>query len=118
MSVFAPDHLNSENLPSVIDHVFMPPKLPQIHPGERKEQKTNVALCNSLIEAAQNFLQFLPPSEGPLWIQMIKMMELARRAAKAPFNEVDLQHVLSDMGIGGTSDSLALCSAFGSNILH
>jgi hypothetical protein len=33
---------------------------------------------------------------------MIKMMELFRRAAKAPFNEVDLQRVLSDMGIGGT----------------
>jgi hypothetical protein len=33
---------------------------------------------------------------------MIKVMELACRAAKSPFNEVDLQRVLSDMGIGGT----------------
>ena len=102
MSVFAPDDLNSEILRSVIDHVFWPPKLPQIHPGEQEEQKTNVALCNSLIEATRDFLQFLPPAEGPLWMQMIKMMELARRAAKAPFNEVDLQRVLSNMGIGGT----------------
>ena len=102
MSDFAPDYLNSEILRLVIDHVIMPPKLPQIHPGEQKEQKTNVALCHGLIEAAQDFLQFLPPAEGPLWMQMIKMMELARRAAKAPFSEVDLQRVLSDMGIGGT----------------
>jgi hypothetical protein len=37
-------------------------------------------------------------------MQMVKMMELARCAAKAPFNEVGLQRVLSDMsaGIGGT----------------
>ena len=102
MSDFAPGYLNSENLRLVIDHVFMPPKLPQGHPGRQKVQKTNVALCNSLIDAARDFLQFLPPSEGPLWLQMIKMMELARRAAIAPFNEVDLQRVLSDMGIGGT----------------
>ena len=102
MSVFAPGYLDSENLRLVIDHVFMPPKLPQIHPSRWKERKTNVVLCNSLIEAAQDFLQFLPPSQRPLWMQMIKMMELARRAVNAPFNEVDLQRVLSDMGIGGT----------------
>ena len=102
MSVFAPGYLDSENLRSVIDHVFMPPKLPQIHPGRRKERKMNVALCNNLIEAAQDFVQFLSPSEGPLWMQMVKMIDLARRAAKAPFNEADLQRVLSDMGIGGT----------------
>jgi hypothetical protein len=102
MSDLAPDDLNSEILRSVIDHVFMPPKLPQRDTSLWKEQKTKVALCNSLIEAARDFLQFLPPTEGPLWMQMIKMMELARRAAKAPFNEVDLQRVLSNMGIGGT----------------
>lgn len=102
MSDFAPAYLNSKILRLVIRHVFMPPKLPCIRPGNRKERKTNVALCDSLIDAAQNFLQFLPPSEGPSWMQMIKMMELARRAAKAPFNEVDLKRVFSDMGIGGT----------------
>ena len=102
MSVFTTDYLNSEILRLVIDHVFMPPKLPQIHPGRRKERKMNVALCNSLMEAAQDFVQFLSPSEGPLCMQMIKMIDLVRRAAKVPFNQVGLQRVLSDMGIGGT----------------
>ena len=101
MSVFAPGYLNSEVLRLVIDHVFMP-MLPRELPPRQKEQKTDVALCDSLIDAAQDFLQFLPPLEGPLWMQMIKMIKLARRAAKAPFKEGDLQRVLSDMGIGGT----------------
>jgi hypothetical protein len=35
-------------------------------------------------------------------MQMIKMLELARRAAKAPFKEIDLRRVLTDMKIGGT----------------
>ena len=62
----------------------------------------NVALCNSLIQAAQGFLQFLPASESPLWMHMIKMLGLARRAAKAPFKVVELQRTLSDLSPGGT----------------
>jgi len=117
MSTLNPDHLNSKFLRSIVEHVFLPPTpLPQSHPGKRKERKMNVALCNSLIHAAQDFLQFLPASECPLWMHMIKMMELARRAAKAPFKVVDLQHTLSDLAPGGTYRSFALRSALGSNI--
>ena len=49
-------------LHSVIEHVFMPPKLPQEAPDEDMEQKVNVALCDNLIEAAQDFIQNVPPS--------------------------------------------------------
>lgn len=118
MSVPATDNLDSDILRSVVEHVFMPPKLPQVGPDEEAQRKTNVALCNSLIEAAQDFLKILPSSESPLWIHMIKMMELARRVAKAPFNEDDLQHVLSDMALGSTYGWLVLCAIFDSIILH
>ena len=62
----------------------------------------NVALCNTLIQAAQDFLQFLPASESPLWMHMIKMLELVHRAAKTPFTVIDLQLTLSDLAPGGT----------------
>jgi len=52
-SITAADNLDDYILRSVVEHVFMPPKLPQKHPGEETEQKTNVALCNSLIAAAK-----------------------------------------------------------------
>jgi hypothetical protein len=90
-------------LHSVVEHVFMPPKLPQEGPSGQIEQKTNVALCTNLIEATQGFLQHTSTPESPLWTSMIKMMELARRAATVPLEEVDLQRVFSDMAIGGTS---------------
>jgi len=102
MSVPATDNLDSDILRSVVEHVFMPPKLPQVGPDEETERKTNVALCSGLIEAAQDFLKMLPSSESSLWIHMIKMMELARRAANAPLKEDDLQRVLSDMALGST----------------
>ena len=95
-------HYDSNILTSVIEHVFMPPKLPQAHPGEQAERDTNIALCNSLIEAAQDFLHILTSSQSSLWLHMIKMMESARRTVNAPFEEVDLQRVLSAMDVGGT----------------
>jgi hypothetical protein len=102
MSIPTTDNLDSDILRSVVEHVFMPPKLPQSHPGEETERTTNVALCNSLIEAAENFLTNLPSSETASWIYMIKMMELVRRAASAPWKDDDLQRALSDMVVGGT----------------
>jgi len=101
MSVPTIDDLDSDILHSVIEHVFMPPKLPQKHPGVEMERKTNVALCNCLIEAAQDFLPIVPSSESSFWMHMIKMMELARRAAEAPFTDVELQRALTDMTLGG-----------------
>jgi len=102
MPVPATDNLDSDILRSVVEHVFMPPKLPQVGPDEETEQKTNVALCSSLIEAAQDFLKILPSSESPLWIHMVKMMESAHRAAKAPLKEDDLERAFSDMAPGST----------------
>jgi hypothetical protein len=93
---------DSTLLRSVIEHVFMPPKLPQEDPGEDKEQGINVALCDNLIDAAQDFLRLLPPLQYPSWMRMIKMMEFVRRTAAFPLEEANLQRTLSDMAIGGT----------------
>lgn len=97
----ATDDPDFDILRSVTEHVFLPPRLPQAGPSEETEHKTNLALCNSLVEAARDFLQIVPSSQRPLWKHMTKMMELARRAAIVPFAEADLQHVLSDMAVGG-----------------
>jgi hypothetical protein len=103
MSILAADNTDSDSLRLVVDHVFMPPELPQKDPGEQIEQRMNVALCNSLVEAAQHFLQNVPSLQRPLWTQMIKMMELAHRAAQIPFEEADLMRTFSDMAVGGMS---------------
>ena len=81
----------------------MPPKLPQEDPGDQIEQRTNLALCDYLLEAAQGFLPDVPPSQSSLWMQMIKMMELAHRAVEVPLEEAGLQHVFLNMAIGGMS---------------
>lgn len=103
MSILPAEDPNFDVLRLVVEHVFMPPQLPQKDPGEQIEREINVALCDNLIEAAKAFLQNIPPSQHPLWEKMIKMMGLARRAAEVPFEEAELGGVLSEMAIGGMS---------------
>jgi hypothetical protein len=94
---------DSHILRSIVEHVFMPPKLPQECPGDLIEHRTNIALCDNLLEAARGFLPDVPSSQISLWMHMIKMMELAHRAVEVPLDEAGLQHVFSNMAIGGMS---------------
>jgi hypothetical protein len=104
MSAFTTGNVDSDILRSVIEHVFMPPKLPQRHPTTETEQRINLALCNRLIDAAKEFVHFLPASEGTssLWNQMIEMMETACYVQEASRGTNDLNGTLSRMAIGGT----------------
>ena len=101
-------HIDSNVLRSVVEHVFIPPKLPQKDPGEQMEQKINVALCGTLIEAAHDFLQHIPSSEHPPWMRIIKMMESVRSAVMIPFKETELRSTLSEMAVGGVSIQLTI----------
>jgi hypothetical protein len=115
MSILPADDLNFDVLRLVVEHVFMPPKLRQ---KEQIEQEMNVVLCDNLIVAARDFLRDIPPSQHPLWMHMIKMIGLARRAAEAPFEEAELQREFSDMAIGGMSIYLALLHATNQTFLY
>ena len=103
MSTPSANNSDSHILRSVVKHVFMPPKLPQEDPGDQIEQRTNLVLCDNLLEAARDFLSDVPSSQISLWMHMIKMMELAHLAVEVPLDEAGLQHVFSNMAIGGMS---------------
>ena len=94
-------HIDSDVLLSVVEHVFLPPKLPQKAPTEEAERGTQVALCNILIQAARTFSQDLSPIRRSLWARMIKMTGSIHRTAEAPLTEGELVGTLSDLGMGG-----------------
>ena len=93
--------IDSDILLSVVEHVFLPPELPQEAPTEDDERSTNAALCNFLIQAARTFSPGLSPVQQSLWTRMTKMMETIYRTARAPLVEADLVGVLSDLTVGG-----------------
>ena len=94
-------HTDSDVLRSVVEHIFLPPKLPQAAPEEEAECRTNVALCHILIVAAVDFRQYLSHSQQIVWARMLKMMRSIHRAAKAPLVEAEFERALSDLVIGG-----------------
>ncbi|KAI0253215.1 hypothetical protein BJV78DRAFT_1302727 [Lactifluus subvellereus] len=105
----SPSDIDLNVLHSVVDHVFMPPKLPQEAPSEQDEQKTNVALCHILIYSVYEFIQYLPLTRPSvvMWIRMANMLELAQQVAKGPFAVDDLQDVLSNLSTS-TEDVFAM----------
>ncbi|KAI9441023.1 hypothetical protein H4582DRAFT_1516239 [Lactarius indigo] len=92
--------IHSDILLSVIEHVFLPPKLPQEAPTEEAELEINVALCHILIQAARTFSQGLPPLRQSLWVRMIKMMGSIYQTASAPLVEAELVGALSGLVMG------------------
>ncbi|KAH9179663.1 hypothetical protein EDB89DRAFT_1841766 [Lactarius sanguifluus] len=92
--------INPEDLLSVVQHVFLPPRLPQKAPTEKAECGTNAALCDVLIQAARAFCRYLSPTQQSIWAPMMKMMETIYRTARAPLVEAELKGVLSDLAVG------------------
>ncbi|KAH9028432.1 hypothetical protein EDB83DRAFT_2526323 [Lactarius deliciosus] len=92
--------IHTDILLSVIEHIFLPPKLPQEAPTEEAEREINVALCHILIQAARTFSQGLPPLRQSLWARMIKMMGSIYRAARVPLAEAELAGALSGLATG------------------
>jgi hypothetical protein len=93
--------IDSDILNSIVEHVFMPPKLPQEAPTETHERNTNEALCDLLIETAEDFHQCLSHSKQWTWANMRKMMKLIRQNVKTALEATDLQSMLSALTIGG-----------------
>jgi hypothetical protein len=105
--------LDYDVLRSVVEHVFLPPKLPQEAPKEDAERGTNVALCHILIHAAAAFRQYLSPSQELVWAQMQKMMKSIYQVANAPLAEAELEGVLADLAVDSGFGSLL---AFGMTV--
>ncbi|KAH9056899.1 hypothetical protein EDB87DRAFT_1833454 [Lactarius vividus] len=92
--------IGSDVLLSVVEHVFLPPKLPQEALTERAERETNVSLCYILVQVARVFSQGLSPLQQSSWAHMIKMMGYIYRTVRAPLVEAELAGVLSGLDVG------------------
>ncbi|KAF8260775.1 hypothetical protein EI94DRAFT_1747586 [Lactarius quietus] len=96
----SPIEIDSDILLSVVEHVFLPPKLPQKAPEKDAKRASNIALCHTLMQAATMFRRYLSPSQKPVWDRITKMMGFIDRAASAPLAEADLERELSTFSDG------------------
>ena len=100
-------YVDTDTLLSVVEHVFLPPKLPQEAPTEEAERQTNVDLCRMLVQAGRAFRKGLSPVQQPLWVRMMTMLGSIYQAARVTRVEleVELVRILSNLVIGGTLES-------------
>ncbi|KAH9160220.1 hypothetical protein EDB89DRAFT_2117301 [Lactarius sanguifluus] len=92
--------IGSDVLLSVVEHVFLPPKLPQEALTEKAEREINVSLCYVLIQVARVFSQGLSPLQQSSWAHMINMMGYIYRAVRAPLVEAEPAGALSGLNVG------------------
>ena len=101
LSLLSLADIDPYDLRSVVEHVFLPPKLPQEAQVDEAESRTNVALCHILIDAAAAFRQYLSPSQELVWARMEKMIEYILRAASSPLVEAELEGLLASLVVDG-----------------
>jgi hypothetical protein len=86
------------NLVYMIDHVFLPPKLPQ-------EEDSNFGTCDFLTktvhDAIKTFPDYLPDAEKPLWDTAAKMMGALLDGTIVGIDAGKLDDRLAGMAAGG-----------------
>lgn len=105
MSISLPDSV----LLSLVDHIFLPPKLPQHAPTEDAERDTNKALCHVLLQAIRAFSEGVSPTQRLLLSHMVKMMESVQRSTEGPLVETELKDAFSNLAVGGGPEFPPAC---------
>lgn len=105
MSISLPDSV----LLSLVDHIFLPPKLPQHAPTNEEERGTNQALCRILLQAIKAFSEGVSPPQRLLLSHMVKMMESVQRSTEGPLVETELTETFSSLAVGGGPEFPPAC---------
>ncbi|KAK7040132.1 hypothetical protein VNI00_009938 [Paramarasmius palmivorus] len=84
-----------EQLHYIVNHVFLPPKLPQ----ECDESAENYsALCRTIFECARKYRRFIAEDEQPLWDTVVKMLEgLCTLETAEGFSQEEVQNQMLDL---------------------
>lgn len=89
-----------DDLLYILNHVFLPPKLPQEDEGDDARDIHNIALASLVHEAAVDFLSLVSAEYTERWSAIIKMLELFKRYTEA-LNQDDVAADMMGMVQGG-----------------
>ena len=86
-----PEPPSSEDLLYALNHVFLPPKLPQ---QDDHDPDRDVALCRLVYVASQNFATILSESQQAQWSAVIQMLENLLESTGALDREMLITNIL------------------------
>jgi hypothetical protein len=78
-----------EQLHYIVNHVFLPPKLPQ----ECDESPENYsALCRTIFECASKYRRFIAEDVQPLWDKVLKMLDSLCTLEREGFSREEVEN--------------------------
>lgn len=93
--------IDSNILEEVVNHVFLPPKLPSNAPDEDNERQINILMLEETYAAARTFRTFLPHNQRAPWTKICRMISWLKQTVKAPLEAKKLSMTLESMEAGG-----------------
>ncbi|KAI0066738.1 hypothetical protein BV25DRAFT_1972593 [Artomyces pyxidatus] len=97
--------LDPDAFSSVVEHVFLPPKLPQKAASDLDERRCHTLLCSLAKDSAHNYSHNLPADQKILWNRISRMLKHMQRFATLPPTKEELRDAFGGMEVG---DLLAL----------
>lgn len=89
---------------SLIDHLFLPPKLPQAAPGEERESRINTLMCQTILDSAESYMSSLSTEDQRQWFTVTNMLRQLLRTSQVPMSNATLQKDLSQMKENGADN--------------
>ncbi|KAK7681330.1 hypothetical protein QCA50_015421 [Cerrena zonata] len=81
----------------LIEHIFLPPELPQAAPSEYEEQNINILMSQATLEFAQEYVSNLSIEKGEQWVPVIDMLRQSLRTSQIPLSKQTLYGDLRGM---------------------
>ncbi len=91
---------STEELDYIINHVFLPPKLPQEYDDGHQNELRDIALCRLAHEAAVQFPQYLAECHQTQWDVVTRMLENLLATTRL-FDKEDCVAKIVNLQVGG-----------------
>lgn len=86
---------------SLIQHVFLPPELPQKAPDQDAECRVNILLSRTVLESAESYMTELSEEEKEQWFPVISMLKQILLTSETPLTKSTLFNDFSRMEVNG-----------------
>jgi hypothetical protein len=99
-------------LKHTINHVFLPPKLPQEAEPELLQKEIHLLMCQVALDVVKQVQQNLSPAEQEIWNHLQRTILHIRNTVQIPLAEEQLKRDLFQLPIGGECRSISLIRFF------
>jgi hypothetical protein len=109
---------DDETLEEIVDHIVLPPKLPQRALDGDRALAVESGICSLAASCVRRYQKTLSdPSERDFWQRMKRSIDHLRSSTTSSLDEKSLVKLLKEMDLGGSSESFMFFLQVGTDFL-